>query len=870
MSLRAPSVGVRSILAFLGAFLAAGCGQELPRPAGTSPGYERTVIAELFTTVWCGNCGYAEEALDRLHEEEGPARLAVIHWHPSFGQGDPFAFTLADERVTAYRNFFGDQLGVPVCVFNGLAAISEGSPASYDRYRTRHDLEAVLNSPALLEITSTVEGNLASLELAVSGYPGSEPQDLDLFAVVVEHEALNPGTTGAAVMSYVARAGRSEAVVLAGGETLTRTMSFTLDPSWKRADLSIVAFLQRPVGETDREIVQAAMEPIFPPDEDFYDFDLSAPALDIGIPTGGSRRIDFSLVNTGTLHDTLAIDLPAALRDAPNSWEVSILVGSGETPLELPALWPLAAGASAQGLSIQLLAPDAGVGTVGLAVASVGESFLADTLTFNLTAGDYGFDLHAAETEIRAVVCRAELASFRLTSEASLDDSIAVSLPVELVDMPSGWTLSLATVSGGDLPAPSVVTLPAGAEGPPLRLKVTATTEGVGRAGLVAQSLGQPSLVDTLFFDITARLYDFSLTTDETAVWMVAGTPARLALALVNRGVHDDLIVLDLPAELQTLPAGWRFALVYADSTEVATPHGLLVESDQRIDQFGIRVEADSSGVGTAVLVARSTGDPRLADTLSIHVTADRYGLQVTAPQGSEVDLAIDTPVLLPARIANTGTLNDILIVDSPAPLQSIPDGWELYWTDAEGVALALPRLIPLSAGATTESVRLHARASAPGTATIGLVAASTNLPALADTLIFTLRAESSEYRFDLSAAETEVHGTVGEFLEAPFELTNTGLFEDTILLQVSSLENPHPWELPIICNNEGLCYGPVLELEGVAVGAPINEYVVDVRATSATTVRVRLTATSTGDPTFSRAVDFTFVAGAGKWKAAR
>ena len=852
-------------LAIALALFVTGCGKELPPSADSAEGYDRVVLAELFTAVWCGNCSYAEEALDRLYGEER-ARLAVLHWHPSFGQGDPFAIPLADERVAAYQDFFGGQMGVPLAVFNGVADIREGSPATYGRYRTRFDLEAAQDSPARIALEWTVEGDRLTVAAQVSRYPGdslSAGRDLELFVVLAEHRAVNPGPVGADSMSYVARAGSSESIQLASGELLTRSFAFALDPSWKRADLHIVAFLQEPPSssmEQLREVIQAAMEPLFGEEEDFYAFHLAAAETAVGIALTQPRWIPFTIANTGTLDDSLTIDLPLAQQNLPKSWTVELTDATGGSPSDTPLGRSLDVGETIGDLRISVVAPSAGEGTLALTVSSSGDPALADTLIFQLAGGTYGFDFSAAGELMPAIAGRTEYAPLELVSTATLDDSVTVSLPVELRDIPDGWEIALAGESGTTLAAPVTLTLPAGGEAPPLQLKVTPSSEGEGSAGVVARSLGQPSLADTLFFEIRARVYDLALSAAQTAVRVVVGTPARVPLTLENRGSRDDLVILELPAALQSTPAGWEIALVYGDSTEIALPYWLLVESGQMMTPFGLRVTAPAPGTAQAVLVARSTGDPLVADTLTIHLTAEQYGLEVSAPGGSTVDLELEVPALIPARIENTGTLNDVVHVDAPTDLRSVPDGWEVFWADADSNEIPLPQTIALAAGEANNEFHLLARATGDGTASIGLVAASTGLPELADTLILTLRA-SSMYRFELSAEQTEIEVAVGEFGLAPFELANTGSAEDEVRLEVGSLASPHPWETPVLCQG-GTCYGPWIDV-GLQPGETVSDYYVDMRATSAATVRVRLTATSHGNPAFSRSLTFTFVASA-------
>ncbi len=854
------------------AALVNGCGKELPRPVDTTEGYDRVVLAELFTAVWCGNCGYAEAALDRLFEEEGlppqaPARLAVLHWHPSFGAGDPFAFEMSDARVSDYANFFTGQMGVPLAVFDGVADIREGSPASYDRYRTRFDLESSVSSPVRIDLAREVDGQQVTVEAQVGGYPGSPGGAGDLFVVIAEHHAINPSPTGADAFSYVARAGKSEAIAVAGSQSITRSFVFTLDPSWKRADLYIVAFLQEPAGASDedlREVLQAAMIPLFAAEEDFHAFSLTAPSTEVGIDLSAPRFAPFALANTGTLSDTLRIDLPNALRDLPASWSVALTGESNETEFVTPFLLPLDPGSSSHDMRLRVIAPDAGTGTLALTVSSLGDPALSDTLVFHLTAGSYGFELAAAERDLQATVGLPALAPLQLTNSGSLPDSISLAIPLELLDLPSGWLASVVNENDTALALPATIALAADETTNRLRLRVTPDSEGEGTLALVARSLGNPDLADTLRFTIRARLYDLRLSTSQSTVRMVVGSPAVAPLTIENRGSRDDLVTLDIPAALQSLPPDWEIALVYDGATPIALPYWLLVESGSTITRFGLRADAPAGGTATARLVARSTGDPSLADTLAVTFIADQSGVQIASLAGETIDVEPDVPLLSTMRITNSGTQNDLFIVDAPADLRVVPAGWELYWADASGEALSLPRLVPLDADAHTDEVRLHALATGDGTGTIGLVAASTNSPGLADTLIITVRAQSSQYRFDLTAPETEIAIAVGEFGFAPFEITNTGALEDVLELRVVSLENPHPWEIPILCQG-GTCYGPGPLEVPVQPDEVVSDYYVDMHATTAATVRVRLTATSMNNPSFSRSIVFTFTATAKK-----
>jgi len=811
----------RILLVIAPILLLAGCGEELPPPTGSADGYERVVLAELFTAVWCGNCKYSEEALDCLYDEEGPRRLAVIHWHPSIGGGDPFAFSFSDARVSDYQHLFGEQVRLPLCVFDGVAGIPEGTAATYSLYRHRYELEAALLSVARIALDPVADGNALTVGATVSGFPGGAAIDADLVVAIVEHDAPNPGVTGPDTLSYVGRAARSEAVSVTPGSKVERAISFTLEPSWKREDLYVVAFLQESTpaeGREYREVLQAAMTPVFPEEQPFYAFFAAAPDTNIGVPAGGERAIPFTITNTGTLDDTLTIDLPTGLLQIPASWTVTLkTVGGAEIITPTQSLLP--AGGVINGLRIAVAAPVADSGTVGVVVTSTGSPALVDTLTFHLRAGDYGFELSASDLEIIPIVDLKSLTPVALANTGTLGDSVTVSIP--LLDLPAcgmphgggTWEVSLESESGAALGQSAPFGLPAGGETQRVNLAITACTDTDFVIPLIACSHGDPALSDTLHFSVTPRVYNFTLSSEETDTWVVVGAPERLAFEIENRGARDDILEIDLPATLQALPEGWQLDLTFADDLAVPTPHTLLVEAGQIVSEFGVTVGATTAGSGRFGLVVASHGDPRRADTLAFQITADEYGFELRAPAGSSAPLDPGTAVLLPVEVANTGTVNDLLFIDVPAELSEIPAGWQVHLSDPDSVAVSLPQLLAVGAGAADTSLRLYALASTEGEAHIGLVASSSSIPALTDTLIFILTAASSDYTLELTSGPTVIPVAVGSFGEAHFTIENTGSLDDTVSLLAESLEEPHPWGPPTLCRGSA-CYPPFTPVE--------------------------------------------------------
>ena len=693
------------------------------------------------------------------------------------------------------------QHGLPINIFNGTQGIPQGSSATYGLYRDRFDQEAQRLSTVKLQITPVIEGNLVRAQIAVSGFAGSASRDVDLHAVVVEHHAPNPGSVGLDSLSYTARTATSSAITVIGGETETHTLTLGLDPGWKRKNLYLVAFVQErtpPAGQTYREVLQAAMVPVVAANEKFYNFVLTTPELSRGVTRNAVSAIPYRLTNTGTLADTYTIDLPGGMQGLPAGWQVALRDADGE-PVEGAVTLPLAPGATEGRLALAVTAGETGTAHIVLTVTSFGNAALSDTLRFELEAGAFVLTLAAETTGLDVIAGVSVFTPFTLASSSTLADSVVISLPQDLSTLPAGWSVGLADPLGNDLGAPLTVALPAGATIETLRLKVTATGEGGGEVVLVAASRHDAAVADTLRFTIASRLYAVALSAEDPNAQAVVGTPAWLPLSIHNLGAFDDLITIDLPAACKTCrPAG---APPSATRTTCCSRRrtALVLESAQTLERFGLRVDPASAGTATIRVTATSANDPRAADTLVLRVTADAYGFEVSAPGGDEITLEQGTPVLVPLRLSNTGTLDDTLVLSMPTDLIRVPAAWEVAFTDAAGSPVLLPYYLPLATGAVAEGFRIRARATEPGSGTVGLVVRSTANPALADTLTLSL----SALTLFLSAPETTIHFTLFPgTAEAFFDIHNTGTQTETIKVVAERLSAPPTWEsIPIICD---------------------------------------------------------------------
>ncbi|MBD3237463.1 MAG: hypothetical protein GF330_12225 [Candidatus Eisenbacteria bacterium] len=842
------------LLALAVGILAGGCGDELPSSSVTGEGYARVVLAELLTTTWCGWCPTAEEAMDRLFDEEGPERLAVIHWHPSYGQGDPYAIEAADARAALYASFVGDPPGFPVCVYDGVSYFRGGWVGLYDDYRSRYEEEAALGSDLQLTLAPEIEGNSAAVGIQIQSLPALTPGAYDLVVAAVEHHAVEGDRT----TSYVARAATTQAVNLQADALLTQDVDLALEPDWKREDLWIVAFVQQPAGTGSvLEVLQAAMVPLIPAEEEFYAFVLSAPDTTVSLASGGARDFSFTIQNTGTLDDSVTVDLPASLTSLPAGWTVGLRTADG-AELVTPSTSPIAAGERIDTLRLHVTADAPGSGTVGISCASAGDAVLVDTLSFQVEAGSYGVALTADETDLDVLAGTAFLAPITVANAGSVADSIALALPDSLANVPEGWQIGLADRAGSELADPFEIELAAGAAQTDLRLWVLASGEGEARVTLQASSQGDPAQSQSLEFSIAALSYNFSLTSDQTNLQAVVGTPAVAPFEITNSGSRDDLLILDLPAD-PALPGDWLVSLVYGTEAEVETPHALLLERGESAIGFGVRVVAGSVGSAAVPLVVRSSGNPSLADTLSFEVTAEEYGIELRAPQGSSISLSPGVATLVPFELQNSGTLDDTILLDLPEGSLAVPEDWEISLTDAQETELALPFEVSLEAGEVLDTLFVRAWAPEDGSGTVELTAASQGLPTLTANLAFDF--STSQYGFEIEA-DTDVEAEeVPGFTMAPFTLRNTGAADDVLTVSApTELQQPPPgWGPAIICDDEQ-CFPPGWEIDvPVDAGASFSGYYVDWFIPGSGVGLVDLVVVSQGDPALADTLTFTF-----------
>ncbi len=238
-----------------------------PAPAAQADG---PVVVELFTSQGCSSCPPADRLLTRLGKDPKlatrvfPLAFHVDYWN-YIGWTDPFSSARWSDRQRSYARAFGsNRVYTPQLVVDGTT----------DCVGSQEDLVYRKIHQALARpVAGRVELRLA---------PGSGPNELQAVAdasvareisgrlelwVALYQKNL---TTAVARGENADRTLRNDYVVrrltkaftLSGGPGAhgSGTVSLALDPSWRRSDLGVVAFLQDPASRAIEGAARATLE----------------------------------------------------------------------------------------------------------------------------------------------------------------------------------------------------------------------------------------------------------------------------------------------------------------------------------------------------------------------------------------------------------------------------------------------------------------------------------------------------------------------------------------------------------------------------------------------------------------------------------
>lgn len=237
--------------------------------------FERTVLAEIFTSTTCPPCATQNPYFDSwLKNYSNKDRVAVIKYHtwwPSPGN-DPFYLANVNEN-RGRTNYYSTNY-VPRGIINGTAD-GQSSAGTWIVL-----IQNTINSTSQFDVKiyGNVDANLGgNLTIRITADNNPIPSStLVLQVAVVESDIHYTGTNGDPVHNFVMRKmypdNNGETFTINPNETITFTRVFNWNSSWNLENSQIVAFIQNP---NTKEVYQAAIRraniylatpaPIYPP-----------------------------------------------------------------------------------------------------------------------------------------------------------------------------------------------------------------------------------------------------------------------------------------------------------------------------------------------------------------------------------------------------------------------------------------------------------------------------------------------------------------------------------------------------------------------------------------------------------------------------
>jgi hypothetical protein len=226
------------------AILGAGSSRSFSQKAARAP-----VLIELFTSEGCDTCPPADKYLQKLLEEQPIGGVEIIamaehvdYWN-RLGWADPFSSALFSNRQKDYASYFKhDSVYTPQMIVNGTREL-RGKDGVKPIEQAAMDQSGTIK----LNIDAATDSNL-TLSLRITKLPKLSIGDRAIVMLAVTEDDLESnvlrGENSGRKLKHMAVARVLKSVGEVSGDETNLSADLTLEKSWKRNDLSVVAFIQ--------------------------------------------------------------------------------------------------------------------------------------------------------------------------------------------------------------------------------------------------------------------------------------------------------------------------------------------------------------------------------------------------------------------------------------------------------------------------------------------------------------------------------------------------------------------------------------------------------------------------------------------------
>jgi len=215
------------------------------------------VVVELFTSQGCSSCPPADRLLTQLGQDRElagrviPLSFHVDYWN-SIGWRDPFSSADWSGRQSRYSDAFrlNGRVYTPQAVINGRSECV-GSEESEVRQRIAEALKTPADGRVALHLAPEAGSVKAEVDASVVGNPTTK-HGLDVWVALYETNlstAVGRGENAHRTLRndyVVRRLVKAFTLPATPGAAHSGSVALAIDPSWKRGDLGVAAFLQDP------------------------------------------------------------------------------------------------------------------------------------------------------------------------------------------------------------------------------------------------------------------------------------------------------------------------------------------------------------------------------------------------------------------------------------------------------------------------------------------------------------------------------------------------------------------------------------------------------------------------------------------------
>ena len=212
---------------------------EKPEPA------QRVVLLEDFTGQRCVNCPKATEVIEQLQETYGDNIVAVgIH-------GGPLAYA-GNTKIVGLKTATGDEYYSHWNLeYQPVGLVNRHGPVNYPEWAAAVKEELSKPAPLRMNGSAFIEDNSIMVQIQAEGTDGTVTGKLQVWLLEDGIQTLQLMPDGTANQEYIhnhvfrtaVNGTWGEDISVKEGETVERTFTQALEPTWNKERLSIVAFV---------------------------------------------------------------------------------------------------------------------------------------------------------------------------------------------------------------------------------------------------------------------------------------------------------------------------------------------------------------------------------------------------------------------------------------------------------------------------------------------------------------------------------------------------------------------------------------------------------------------------------------------------